>query len=120
MHEIDGLQNELDRLKWEPKEQVGDYAKDYRTGYPHIITLTGYGDANYKQIRQKLTKNLSKVQKERLRVEEHIQSISDPEMRAILRLQYVDGLTQEQIAAEMGCSDRTIRNKLKRFWSEEK
>lgn len=120
IREIETLQNELDRLKWEPKEQVVDYAKDYKTGYPRIITLTGYGDADYRRVKQKLTENLCRVQRERLRIEEQIQSVSDPEMRVILRLQYVNGMTQEQIAEEMGCSDRTIRNKLKRFWSEEK
>lgn len=120
IREIGTLQDELDRLKWEPKEQVVDYAKDYKTGYPRIITLTGYGDADYRRVKQKLTENLYRVQRERLRIEEQIQSVSDPEMRVILRLQYVNGMTQEQIAAEMGYSDRTIRNKLKRFWSEEK
>lgn len=120
IREIETLQNELDRLKWEPKEQVVDYAKDYKTGYPRIITLTGYGDADYRRVKQKLTENLYRVQKERLRIEEQIQGVSDPEMRVILRLQYVNGMTQEQIAEEMGYSDRTIRNKLKRFWGEEK
>ena len=115
IREIGTLQDELDRLKWEPKEQVVDYAKDYKTGYPRIITLTGYGDADYRRVKQKLTENLYRVQRERLRIEEQIQSVSDPEMRVILRLQYVNGMTQEQIAAEMGYRDRTIRNKLKRF-----
>lgn len=119
IREIETLQNELDRLKWEPKEQVVDYAKDYKTGYPRIITLTGYGDADYRRVKQKLTENLCRVQRERLRIEEQIQSVSDPEMRVILRLQYVNGMTQEQIAAEMGYARETINRKLKSFWEKE-
>lgn len=119
IREIEMLQDELDRLKWKPKEEVADYAKDYRTGYPRIITLTGYGDANYSRIKQRLTESLRRVQKERLRIEEQIQSVSDPEIRAILRLQYVNGMTQEQIAAEMGYARETINRKLKSFWRKE-
>lgn len=117
--EIKTLQDELDNLKWKPKEPVIDYAKDYRHGKPKIITLTGYGDKDYAKLKQKLTGSLVKVQRERLRLEEWLDSVEDSEMRNILRLQYVNGLTQEEIADELGYTSRTIRYKLKEFWEKQ-
>lgn len=118
--EIESLQKELEQLKWQPKEPVVDYAKDYRHGYPRIITLVGQGDEDYARVKQKLTDSLVKVQRERLRLEEWLDSVEDSEMRNILRLQYVNGLTQEEIADELGYSLSTIKRRLKEFWTKSK
>ena len=56
------------------------------------------------------------VQKERNEIETFFDSVQDPEIRSILRLQYVDRMTQEQIAYELCYDERTIRRKLKKFW----
>lgn len=99
-----------------PKEQVVDSYKDYSTGFPHTKSISGYGDSSYVDVRQKLYKKHRQIQQEIAFLEDWLDSVEDPELRDILRLQYINGLTQEQIAAELGYSERTIRRKLCEFW----
>ena len=49
-------------------------------------------------------------------MESLLDQITDPQTRDIIRLYYVNGLTQEQIAEELGYDARTIRRKIKIFW----
>lgn len=101
-----------------PKEFVQDSANDYRTGQPHPISISGYGDSSYIDIRQRLYNKQRQIQQEIAFLEDWLDSVEDPELRDILRLQYINGLTQEQIAAELGYSERTIRRKLCEFWKD--
>lgn len=117
--EAEHLQSEYDDLICFPKEPVQDAVKDYRTGYPHTIPIVGYGDSDYIDIRQRLYEKHRKIQKEIVYLEGWLDSVSDPEMRDILRLMYINGLTQEEIAAELGYTRAAIAQKLKRFWDSE-
>lgn len=99
------------------REMVIDSVKDYRTGYPHNITIAGCGQNNYPDLQQKYYDKLQKIQQEIATMEDWLDAVSDPELRDILRLQYVNGLTQEQIADELGYSPITIKRRLKKFWS---
>lgn len=99
-----------------PKEQVVDSAKDYRTGYPHTISISGYGDSSYIDVRQRLYEKQRQIQAEIAFLEDWLDRVEDPELRDILRLQYINGLTQEQIAVELGYARETISRKLKAFW----
>ena len=49
-------------------------------------------------------------------LENWLDSVQDPELRDILRLQYINGLTQEEIADEFGYSVITIKRRLRKFW----
>lgn len=99
-----------------PKEQVVDSYKDYSTGFPHTKSISGYGDSAYVDVRQKLYEKQRQIQQEIAFLEDWLDRVEDPELRDILRLQYINGLTQEQIAVELGYSERTIRRKLCEFW----
>lgn len=99
-----------------PKELVHDSANDYRTGQPHPISISGYGDSSYIDIRQRLYNKQRQIQQEIAFLEDWLDSVEDPELRDILRLQYINGLTQEQIAAELGYARETVSRKLKAFW----
>lgn len=116
--EAEHLQSEYTDMICFPKEQVVDSAKDYSTGHPHTISISGYGDSAYVDVRQRLYEKQRQIQDEIAFLEGWLDSIDDPEMRDILRLQYVNGLTQEQIAAELGYSERTIRRRLREFWKD--
>lgn len=102
-----------------PKEFVQDSANDYRTGQPHPISISGHGDSSYVDIRQRLYEKQRQIQQEIAFLEDWLDSVEDPELRDILRLQYINGLTQEQIAAELGYSRSAIAMKLNRLWSSE-
>ena len=69
-------------------------------------------------VRQKLYEKQRQIQDEIAFLENWLDSVPDPEMRDILRLQYINGLTQEEIAAELGYSRSAIAMKLNRFWEQ--
>lgn len=102
------------------REMVIDSVKDYRTGYPHNIIIAGCGQNNYPDLQQKYYDKLQKIQQEIATMEDWLDAISDPELRDILRLQYADGLTQEEVADELGYSRATIARRIKEFWKNEK
>lgn len=110
------LQCQYDDLICFPVEPVKDTVKDYKTGYPHTMSVEGYGRADYVALRQKIHNKHAAIQKEISYLEDWLDGISDSEIRDILRLQYINGLTQEQIAAELGYSRSAIAMKTKQFW----
>lgn len=116
--EAEHLEIEIEETRWFPKEPVTDSAKDYRTGYPRNITIAGYGDSEWVKLRQRLYEKLGRIQAERMMLENWLDSVQDPELRDILRLQYINGLTQEEIADELGYSVITIKRRLRAFWEK--
>lgn len=116
MKEAEHLKDKLEKPA-SLREMVIDSVKDYRTGHPHNITIAGCGQNNYPDLQQKYYDKLQKILQEIATMEDWLDAISDPELRDILRLQYVNGLTQEQIADELGYSPITIKRRLKNFWS---
>lgn len=117
--EAEHLQSEYTDMICFPKEQVVDSAKDYSTGHPHTISISGYGDSSYIDIRQRLYNKQRQIQQEIAFLEDWLDSVEDPELRDILRLQYINGLTQEQIAEELGYSVITIKRRLRDFWKND-
>ena len=114
--ELEHLESEYTDAICFPKEEVVDSAKDYTTGHPHTISISGYGDSSYADVRQKIYDKQRQIQIEIAFLENWLDSVEDPEMRDILRLQYVNGLTQEEIAAELGYARETVSRKLRAFW----
>ncbi len=117
--EAEHLEIEIEDVRWFPKKPVADYAKDYKTGYPHVFTQDGYGDDDFPKLRQRLYEKLGRIQAERWYLENWLDGVQDPELRDILRLQYVNGLTQEEIARELGYTRSAIGMKLQRFWEQQ-
>lgn len=117
--EAEHLQSEYTDMICFPKEQVVDSAKDYSTGHPHTISISGYGDPSYMDVRQRLYEKQRQIQQEIAFLEDWLDSVEDPELRDILRLQYINGLTQEQIAEELGYSVITIKRRLRDFWKND-
>ena len=118
--EAEHLEIEIEDVRFSPHESLSDTAKDYRTGYPHNIVISGYGDTEYIKLKQRLYEKLGRIQAERWYLENWLDSVQDPELRDILRLQYVNGLTQEEIAQELGYARETVSRKLKAFWDSQK
>lgn len=111
------LQEMLDQSA-KTTEYVGDTAKDYRTGKPHSITITGYGQQDYPELKERYYQKLRDIQQEIAFLESFLDQVTDPQTRDILRLYYVNGLTQEQIAEELGYTRSAIGMKLQRFWTD--
>ena len=109
------LQEMLDRPA-KTTEYVGDTAKDYRTGKPHSITITGYGQQDYPELKERYYQKLRQIQQEIAFLEGFLDQVEESQTRDILRLYYVNGLTQEQIAEELGYARETISRKIRDFW----
>lgn len=117
IREAEHLQIEIEDLSFQPKERIADTAKDYRTGYAHTILIEGFGDEKYPELKKRLYEKLGKIQSERWELENWLDGVQDPELRTILRMQYVDGMTIEEVADELCYSVRTINRKLAEFWN---
>ena len=117
--EAEHLSVEIEELQWFLKEQVVDSVKDYRTGYPHTVAIAGYGSDEWVKLRQRLYEKLGRIQSERMILENWLDDVADPEIRDILRLQYINGLTQEETAQELGYSVITIKRRLRNFWESQ-
>lgn len=117
--EAEHLEAEYKDMMCSPKTFVQDSVKDYSTGYPHNIVIQGYGSADFVALRQKLYDKLYRIQRERYEIEDWLDGVADPEIRDILRLQYINGLTQKQIADELGYERSGIASKIKRFWDSQ-
>lgn len=115
--EAEHLEERIRNLPFRFGDYVGDSAKDYRMGFPRTITIQGYSTQKYDRLKRRLQDKLRKIQNEIAEMEEWLASVEDPELRNILRLQYISGLTQEQIAEELGYSTRTIQRRLEKVFS---
>ncbi len=115
MQEAEKLQEELQNLPFVPATVKGSMPE-----FPYIertIKILGVDENIGKQVQEKLDGVLWEIQRKILLMEQCLEKEPDPETRMILRLKYRNGLTDEQIAEELGCSERTIRRKVKAFFS---
>ena len=60
-------------------EYVGDTAKDYRTGKPHSITITGYGQQDYPELKERYYQKLRQIQQEIAFLESFLDQVTDPQ-----------------------------------------
>lgn len=117
--EIKDLQERIDRNKFNPKNEVADTVKDYRTGQGKTIVIQGYGSEEWKRLQMKYTQRLGDITRRLLLCEIFLDMVNDSEMRQILRYRYEDGMTHEEIGAKMGFSRQAIQKKEERFWNEQ-
>lgn len=117
--EIKDLQERIDRNKFNPKNEVADTVKDYRTGQGKTIVIHGYGSEEWKRLQMKYTQRLGDITRRVLLCEIFLDKVKDSEMRQILRYRYEDGMTHEEIGAKMGFSRQAIQKKEERFWNEQ-
>lgn len=100
--EIDVLTKRLKKLT--NKSYVGDYAKDYSTGYERIITIRGQKLMSAKKI-DKLTDLLEKrkkaLEESVLAAELYIESIPDSKIRTLLTLRFLEGEEWEVVAKKL-------------------
>lgn len=111
------LGEQIRDLPFETGAYVGDSANDYSTGFPKPFTIQGHSTQKYDKLKRQLQDKLRAIQEEIAELEEWLENVEEPELRDILRLQYVNGLTQEQIAEELGYSIRTIQRKTEKLFT---
>ena len=123
--EIECLQRQLDQAEHEVKKhETTAAAKGSLRYFPyteHTFKVTGADEVDYakqvKRLRMKLKHRIDELMATVEEVQEYIAGIPDPDVRLILHLSFVNGLTWEQIEEETGIPITTAKRKYKRWWN---
>lgn len=122
---IRALRQELDTLekkyiKTPKREEVADTVGDYSLGVKRTLVIRGISDQRSRELEEKILIKQAKLENEALLLENFLEEVEDSEMRDILRLYFVLGLTQEEIGDRKGYSRQAITKKIDRFFEEDK
>lgn len=77
---------------------------DYRSGYPRPQSVVGVDLKRYNNKKILYNKKIQVLQEECDRIERFVESIDDSLVRRIFRKYYIDGISQECVAKEVGYS----------------
>lgn len=88
---------------------------DYRSGYPVAQAVIAIDREKCKEMEQKYKVRREQLKEECEQIEEFIESISDSLTRRILRMYYIDGYTQSQIANKINMERSTVSKKINSF-----
>lgn len=119
--EIKRLERRIEKMSWQVND--GKLEFDRVTGSspehpytPVSYTIAGYSDRGrakcITKLREKMSEFKTVLEEEALEVETWIQSVDDSLTRDILRLRYIDGLRLQEVASEIGYSDRQVIRKI--------
>ena len=122
---IRSLRQELDTLEKKyiktPKlEEVADTVGDYSLGIKRTLVIRGKSDYRSKELENKILTKQARLENEALLLENYLENVEDSEMRDILRLYFVLGMTQEEIGARKGYSRQAIGKKIDKFFEKDK
>ncbi|WP_034860747.1 sigma factor-like helix-turn-helix DNA-binding protein [Ruminiclostridium cellobioparum] len=85
----------------------------------HPIGIAGFDNTQYertiKRIQNRLNQKLQELMDEKDRITEYIYGVDDSDLRQILMYTYINGISQEQIAENMGISRATVQRKFKEW-----
>jgi len=117
--EVEQIKQELENVKC---EYVMDSVKGSSVNYPytqHGIKIEGYDIGSYnrkvKRIQNRLTRKLEELMDEKDILTEYICTVNDSDLRQILMYRYINGLTWQEIGANMGYAAITVRTKHDKF-----
>lgn len=100
--EIDILQEQICKVE---AVVVTDVVVGSDVEHPYLkrnITISGANDKRIKQLKRRLTRKLNELIGAKEEMLDYIGTVADSEMRQILILRYMDGLTWRQVARKMG------------------
>lgn len=122
---IRSLRQELDTLQTKyiktPRvENVADTVGDYSLGVKRTLVIRGCSDKRSRELEEKITIKQAKLENEVLLLENYLEGVEDSEMRDILRLYFVLGLTLEEVGQRKGYSRQAIGKKIDKFLAKEK
>jgi hypothetical protein len=124
--EIESLQKDLSDIdSLLQTRYVADTVKGSSMRFPymeHVLVVGGVDEVRLSKQRKKLSRRLKitlmRMQLIRDDAYKLIDEQEDADIRTILRLKYINGLTWPEIAAEVHMSDRTARRHLKDWWAK--
>lgn len=114
--EIRELQYKLDHLG-DGDSMIGNSVIfDYRQGYPKPQAVIGKDEEREKKLREIYIKQKARLEAECLEVEIFVEEIKDGITRRIIRMYYMDGVSQQKIARVMHVDQSVISRKIKNFF----
>lgn len=107
----------LEAIKPKPKV-VPIFYKDYKTGkgVPKVDAGMDDGRNEAEDLATKILRKVTERERLILAMEDWIEAVPDPVERAILRLYYVEGLSQQEIGERVGYSQSGVSRILRNFW----
>ena len=131
--EIVVLEKYLDKLEADEQEwKDTDTVKGSGAEYPYLpmtIKVSGIAPQNAKaveeirklqqQTKAKICKKKLELERQKAAVERWLDKINDPNIRCIIRLHYIEGLSYADVCFEMGYDGdgTTQRKQMNRFWN---
>jgi len=97
-----------------PQGLVVDFCYDYPNGKKRVRPLIGMGDCS--GLKTQLQQRIDELERERIAVEKYLESLPDQELRSMLTLRYVYGLTHQQIGKEIGYERSVITRKIQHYF----
>ena len=114
MAEAKALQEQLNSLPVIVDSVTGSLPEHPWTA--HKIKVQGIDNNKAEKIKRRLERKLEEIQNKLEEIEEWLEGIDDAETRAVARLYFVNGMTQGQIANELGYSRTAITSKISRLF----
>ena len=91
---------------------------DGRTGIPRPQAVVGVDEELLQRRRERYEARKAALEQECEEIESYIESITDSLNRRILRMRYIDGMTQQRIARKVHMSQSAISRKVEKFFTE--
>lgn len=110
--ELNTTKKIIEKLRAKPRI-VTDFAKDYKTGYPHNVKIEGYDVIThykiemYEKKKTKLEKEIPIELKELTKV---IDVIDDPIAKSIMEYRFITDMSFEEIAIKTNNTYENVRN----------
>lgn len=92
-----------------------DTILDYRSGFPIPKAVVGTDISAYWNRKERLTKEIARLEQRCLDVEQWIEDIPDSLTRRIFRLYFEDGQSQETIAKQTNMDRSNIGKKINKY-----
>lgn len=116
------LRHEVTGLEMLIKDISGEVVKDVVTGsspnFPygkHKIVIRGADNKRIHSTRIRLIKKRNKLRRAIEEVENYLETVTDPEMRNILRLRYEKGMSWMEVARVCGSTEKAVQKRAERF-----
>lgn len=85
-----------------------------------VILVSGVDWTDYEKkvvgLRKKLQHRVDELMTKVVEINAFIEGVPDAEVRMILQLKYINGMSYEEIGPELGMSERTVRRKFRKWW----
>ncbi len=91
---------------------------DYRSGFPHPQAVVGCDYSVIQRRRENYSNRIAKLEAECEAAEEFIEAIEDSITRRILRMYFIDGLTQKEVGKRIHLDRSSISVRINNFFKD--